>query len=239
MYEEGPDAAIAREAPELARRIGALRERVDMDYTLRNIHGLLERSRDGLKRIHQIVGHLRAFAHLDEGEVNEADLNAGIESTVTIIIGHARKQHVKLETDLQPLPPVTCYAAKVNQVVMNLLSNAIDACGEGGVVAVRTRPEPLGARIEVADDGCGIPADVRDRIFDPFFTTKPVGQGTGLGLSISNGIIQDHGGTIEVDSAPGEGTCFIVHLPLRRVPPKERDRPTVPPLAVAHAGPTL
>ena len=120
--------------------------------------------------------------------------------------------------DLTPLPPVTCYAAKINQVVMNLLTNAIDACPEGGTVTVRTRPEDGGVRIEVADTGCGIDPDVRDRIFDPFFTTKPVGQGTGLGLSISYGIIKDHGGTIDVDSTPGQGACFIVHLPLRPSP---------------------
>ena len=128
--------------------------------------------------------------------------------------------------DLGALPSVTCYAAKINQVMMNLLTNAIDACSEGGTVTVRTRAEEPGVRIEVADNGCGIEPEHRDRIFDPFFTTKPVGQGTGLGLSISYGIIQDHGGTIEVDSTLGQGTCFTIHLPLRPKPaPRDGHRP--------------
>ena len=189
-----------------------------MSYTLENIKGLLDRSRDGLSRIQQIVGHLRLFARLDEGQVNEADINGGIESTATIIRNVARKKQVQFEMDLGELPSVTCYAAKINQVMMNLLTNAIDACSEGGTVTVRTRAEEAGVRIEVADNGCGIEPAHRDRIFDPFFTTKPVGQGTGLGLSISYGIIQDHGGTIDVDSTIGQGTCFIIHLPLRPKP---------------------
>jgi len=109
--------------------------------------------------------------------------------------------------------------------MMNLLTNAIDACDEGGTVTVRTRAEDRGVRIEVADTGCGIEPEHRDRIFDPFFTTKPVGQGTGLGLSISYGIIQDHGGTIEVESTVGKGTCFIIHLPLRPPAPPRDGRP--------------
>jgi PAS domain S-box-containing protein len=224
MYAEA-DPLIQHERPELLERINAFRERVDMEYTLENIKGLIDRSRDGLSRIQQIVGHLRLFARLDEGQVNDADINGGIESTAAIIRNLARKKQVQLEMELGTLPHVTCYAAKINQVMMNLLTNAIDACPEGGTVTVRTRAEDQGVRIEVADNGCGIEPEHRDRIFDPFFTTKPVGQGTGLGLSISYGIIQDHGGTIEVDSTVGQGTCFTIHLPLRPHPaPKDGRR---------------
>jgi PAS domain S-box-containing protein len=214
LYEQANEL-IEREAPEVAESIRHFREQVDMPYTLGNIEGLLDRSRDGLKRIQQIVAHLRLFAHLDEGDVNEADLNHGIESTAEIIVGHARKNQIKLEKDLAPLPPVTCNAARINQVIMNLLTNAIDACSEGGTVTIRTRADDGGVCLEVADNGCGIDPSVRDRIFDPFFTTKPVGQGTGLGLSISYGIVKDHGGTIDVESAPGKGARFTVHLPLK------------------------
>ncbi len=144
-----------------------------------------------------------------------------------------------------PLPPVACYPAKVNQVVMNLVSNAIDASKDGGRVVVRTAAgdRPAAARppgtagtaaeppadgrsgedgptgpvvlIEVADEGTGIDPGILARIFDPFFTTKPPGQGTGLGLSISYGIVRDHGGTIEVDSTHGKGSTFRVVLPVR------------------------
>jgi signal transduction histidine kinase len=228
---QGADDLIARERPELAARLDDFRDRVDMAYTLANIDGLLDRSRDGLKRIQRIVSHLRLFAHLDEGELNEADLNNGIESTAAIVVGLARRKSVTLAMDLQPLPPVSCNAAKVNQVVMNLLTNAIDACHEGGTVTVRSRAEDGGVRVEVCDTGCGIDPGVRDRIFDPFFTTKPIGQGTGLGLSISYGIVKDHGGTIEVESEPGRGACFSIRLPLR--PPRPAGRAPAEP-AAAH-----
>jgi len=222
LYERA-DEVIARDCPDLAASIREFCDRVDMTYTLDNLDGLIQRSRDGLKRIQQIVSHLRLFAHLDEGDVNEADLNDGIESTVAIIVGHARKKSISLEVDLAPIPPVTCHAAKVNQVVMNLLTNAIDASPEGGAVTVRTRPDGDGVRVEVTDSGGGVDPEVIHRIFDPFFTTKPVGQGTGLGLSISYGIVKDHGGTIEVDSPPGRGACFTVRLPLKP-PPKAPPR---------------
>ena len=195
-----------------------------MPDTLASLPGLLSRTTEGLKRIRQIVNDLRLFARLDEGEVNEADLNAGIRSTATIIQGHAKGKDVALELELEPLPLVTCNAARVNQVVMNLVSNAIDACSPGGTVTVRTSAEDGQVRIDVLDDGHGIDPAIRDRIFDPFFTTKPIGKGTGLGLSISYGIVQDHGGTIEVDSTPGEGSRFTVRLPLQPAVRRAREK---------------
>lgn len=217
LYEKA-DSLILNEAPELSDKILEFRDRVDMAYTLQNIQGLLDRSRDGLRRIQQIVSHLRLFAHLDEGDVNDADLNYGIESTAAIIIGNARKKAVKIKLDLSPIPSVTCHAAKINQVIMNLLTNAIDACTEGGTVTVQSRSTAGAIEIEIVDTGCGMDSLTRDRIFDPFFTTKPIGQGTGLGLSISYGIIKDHGGSIAVESTPGEGARFTVKLPLRPIP---------------------
>ncbi len=214
MYEEATDAPAERRAAILER----VRERgaqVDLPYMLRNIEGLLGRSRDGLTRIQQIVKDLRDFARLDESELHEADLNAGITSTLNIARGRAVKKNVRINADLSPLPPVTCYAAKVNQVVLNLVANAIDACGERGMVTVLSRAVPEGVEIEVIDDGPGLPSEIRDKIFDPFFTTKPPGQGTGLGLSISHGIVQDHGGRIDVESTPGHGACFRIILPLK------------------------
>jgi len=208
---------LEAESPEKHATIRELWGRVDMDYTLENLPGLLDRTRDGLRRIQQIVKDLRVFARLDESDLNEVDLNAGIESTVNIVLGHAKKKQVKIELQLQALPLVTCFPAKINQVIMNLVSNAIDASPEYGVIAVRTIAKADGVRIEVQDHGSGIEPEVRDQIFDPFFTTKPVGVGTGLGLSISYGILQDHGGTIDVESVVGQGTTFSVILPLKPI----------------------
>lgn len=217
LYRQGDDA-LKTHRHELYIQIISICEYIDIDYTMMNLRGLLTRTRDGLNRIQQIVKDLRIFARLDESDLNETDLNAGVESTATIVLGNAKKKGIKVDLELSPLPPVICFPAKINQVIMNLVTNAIDACRDNGRVVVRTSAEgPDGVRIEIEDDGCGIDPTLRDRIFDPFFTTKPVGIGTGLGLSISYGIIQDHGGQIEVDSAPGRGTRFTIHLPTHLV----------------------
>ena len=213
LHEEaGP--ILEREAPDLVARIHDFREHADIPYVVGNLPSLLQRSRDGLSRIEQLVKDLRLFARLDEGDLKDADLNEGIQTTITIIRGNARREDVHLEIDLQPLPLVHCHPAKINQVVMNLLSNAVDACDRGGTVRIRSWAEGGGVGIAVSDTGPGIDPEIRERIFDPFFTTKPVGQGTGLGLSISYGIIHEHGGRIEVECPPGQGTTFTVYLPL-------------------------
>lgn len=224
LYREA-EPAVKKELPQLLERIQDFCERVDLNYTLGNLQDLMTRSRDGLKRIQHIVKDLRDFARLDESDLHEVDLNTGIESTVNIIGPKARGKNVTLHLDLRPLPLVACFPAKLNQVVMNLVSNAIDACATGGEVTVRSFPgTPPGGtsdtdggevRIQVLDNGSGIPEEIRQRIFDPFFTTKPQGEGTGLGLSISYGIVQDHGGVIEVESEIGKGTCFTVRVPVR------------------------
>ena len=213
MYESA-QPAMAYQAAKTSEQIANFRESVEIEETLATLPDLLSRTAEGLKRIRQIVGDLRLFARLDEGEVNEADLNMGIQSTATIIQGHARNKDVRLALHLEPLPKLTCRAARVNQVMMNLLSNAIDACVPGGTVTVKSSTEDGQVRIEVIDDGHGIDPMIRERIFDPFFTTKPIGKGTGLGLSISYGIVHDHGGSIEVDSTPGKGSRFTVRLPV-------------------------
>jgi two-component system NtrC family sensor kinase len=210
------DSIIASASPERGVELRALAERFDAAYTLPNLMDMMARSRDGLKRIQQIVKDLRDFARLDTSDMHLINLNEGVESTVNIIRGRARKKQVSLATHLGDIPKVVCYPAKINQVIMNLIANAIDACNEGGHVNITTRAEGDSAVVEVVDDGGGIDAAVRDKIFDPFFTTKPPGEGTGLGLSISYGIIQDHKGTIRVVSEKGKGSTFTIHLPPNR-----------------------
>ena len=119
-----------------------------------------------------------------------------------------------------------CYAGQLNQVFTNLLMNAADAIDGKGKIRIRTRTRspPDGVRIEFHDDGPGMSPEVQARIFEPFFTTKPVGQGTGLGLSISYGIVERHGGRMLVGSAPGEGTTFVIELPLVAKPQRRRRR---------------
>jgi PAS domain S-box-containing protein len=210
----------------LNSQIDDISNQLDLDYTLHNLPQLIQRTREGLRRIERIVKDLRLFARVDEGEWNEVDLNPGIESSVNMVQGYARKRGIRLATALEPLPSLRCRAARVHQVVVNLLMNAIDACPTDGAVTIRTRADldTGGVEIEVEDTGCGIEPEIRERIFDPFFTTKPVGEGTGLGLSISYGIVQEHGGAIDVESTPGKGSCFRVRLP--RHPDRARSRGT-------------
>ena len=182
---------------------------------LENLDSLVERSRGGLLRIQKIVADLRDFARLEEADFQEADLNAGIGTTVRLMQNLADERQVTLETNLAPIPRITCFPAKMNLVFQSLISNGIDACAAGGRVIVETRTVDDGIEIQVSDNGYGIAPAIRDRIFDPFFTTKPVGRGTGLGLSISYGIVKDHRGAIEFESFPGQGTRFTIRLPVK------------------------
>jgi two-component system NtrC family sensor kinase len=209
------DAALAATAPESLACVRAAWEENDLDYVRDNLPGLLDRTREGLARIQGIVKDLRVFARMDEDQYADAHLNEGIISTIHIVQGTAKVREVGIDVDLGDLPTTNCQPAKINQVIMNLVSNAVEACESGGHVVVRSRADGRHVIIEVEDDGCGIDPRIRERIFDPFFTTKPIGVGTGLGLSISYGIVQEHGGMIDVDSEPGRGARFVVRLPIR------------------------
>jgi signal transduction histidine kinase len=214
LYRDA-DSVLAEQRPELRARIQAHADDIDLDYTLDSLDRLTEKSREGLTRIKEIVVGLRSFARLDGSAFKEADVNAGIRSTVDILRGKAKSKQVDIELQLMSLPSTWCHAAKLNQVVMNLVANAIDACPEGGTTTISTALVGDTIEMRVSDTGPGVDPAARDHIFEPFFTTKPVGAGTGLGLSISYGIVKEHGGTIEVGSAPGGGACFIVRLPHR------------------------
>jgi signal transduction histidine kinase len=226
IHQQGMQTLAAHD-PKLHAQIATACERIDLDYTLDGLERLLCQSAEGLHRIQQIVRDLRDFARLDEADRQVVDLNEGIRSTINIIAGHAKKQGVALVVELGALPSLLCIPGKINQVVMNLVSNAVDACAPGGQVTVRTvavgGPEPgsgsEGIEIHIIDNGRGIDPAIRERIFEAFFTTKPQGKGTGLGLSISAGIVQAHGGRIDVESAPGAGTHMTVFLPRTRPEP--------------------
>jgi signal transduction histidine kinase len=214
-YREGHDS-LAGVAPDLAAAVTRLEADIDLAYIQENFVRDFDTSLQGLQRVRDIVGNLRDFARLDEAEFKEVDLNAALRSTVEMARYELKKKDLRLETDCQALPPVLCHPGKINQVFLNLLVNAVQACAPGGVITLRTHTAPGAAvEVEVIDNGCGISADHVAHIFEPFFTTKPVGQGMGLGLSVSYGIIRDHGGSIEVESTPGRGSLFRVRLPLQ------------------------
>ncbi len=213
LYQQA-EQTLAQFQNELHVKISELADRVDLPYVLENLDGLLERSQHGLRRIQKIVADLQDFAHLEEAEFKEANLNDGISTTVRLMQTLAGAHQITLETNLAPVPRINCFPAKINLVVQSLVANAIEACSSGGRVTVETRTVDDGIEIRVSDNGCGISPSIHDRIFDPFFTTKPIGKGTGLGLSISFGIIKDHGGSIDFVSRPGEGARFTIFIPV-------------------------
>ncbi|MDJ0851626.1 MAG: ATP-binding protein [Myxococcota bacterium] len=176
------------------------------------IQKLLARSREGTERVKQIVQDLRTFSRTDQAELQEVDLNEEIERTLGLMEPRF-KGEVTVERDFGELPRVRCYVGQLNQVFMNLVLNACDALEGRGTVRIRSRRLGDGVRVEISDDGPGLPPEVKERIFEPFFTTKPVGEGTGLGLSISHGIVERHGGRMGVESEPGHGATFWVELP--------------------------
>ncbi len=172
----------------------------------------------GLDRIKDIVANLRTFSRLDEGEWAEGNINEGIDS-VLMLLEHKFKGRISINKDYCADACLYCAPSIVNQVVMNLVSNAIDAIEGEGTIFIHTAKDGRTFRFSISDTGSGIAPEILDRIFEPFFTTKPVGSGTGLGLAISYGIVQAHHGTIDVDSAPGIGTTFTVRLPIVPVGP--------------------
>jgi signal transduction histidine kinase len=231
LYRQADDA-LAHARPELLSQIQKLVDDVDLDYVTGNIDDLLGRTREGLRRIQQIVKDLREFSRQEAiGEFQDgADLNAAVRSTLNMVAGRAHKLRVALETSLGDVPPITCQPANLNQVLLHLLTNALDACaarypydpasadGDSPArVTIATAPSNDGLDIHVTDNGPGIDPAHLGKIFDPFFTTKPPGQGTGLGLSICQRVALDHGGRITIESTPGQGTRVTLHLP--RTPP--------------------
>lgn len=208
------ERASGRLPPGDRDEIDASRQDADLDYLRQDVLDLLRESQDGLARVRKIVQDLKDFSHVDESEMQEADLNAGMESTLNVVWNEL-KYKVEMVKDYALLPPVRCVPAQINQVFMNLLVNAAQAIDERGIITLRSGVEGDWVWMEVADTGKGMTAEVRRRIFEPFFTTKPVGKGTGLGLSLSYDIVvKKHGGRIDVASEPGRGTTFRVWLPL-------------------------
>lgn len=186
---------------------------IDVDFMLDDLRALVVDSQDGVQRVAEIVTNLKDFSRKDVDIKAPMDLHEGIDSTLKIV-------HLKLDNgivvtkDYGDVPNVLCHAGQINQVLMNLIVNAADAMEGQGALHIATRQEGENVIVCIRDTGPGIPDSVADKIFDPFFTTKPVGQGTGLGLSVSYGIIQRHGGKLEVDSAPDQGTEFRIMLPV-------------------------
>jgi signal transduction histidine kinase len=224
------------EYPHPTPRIQAEQDEIDIDFIQEDLLKLFNSITVGAQRIRDIVKSMRIFSRTDGTDAKAIDIHEGIESTLTILHHRlkARPEHAAIEVIRQygQLPPIACYAGQLNQVFMNILSNAIDALEEynqqrtfeesveqPGRIQISTEIVGDGwVTIRIADNGLGISENVRTQLFDPFFTTKPMGKGTGLGLSISHDIIvEKHGGKLYCQSTPGQqGTEFVIEIPIQQ-----------------------
>jgi len=175
---------------------------------------MLERIENETDRLKTLTGGLLSFSRSGERRQRLTDINETVRDALRLLRFETARKQIELHECLTALPLVPMDANKIKQVVINLVMNAIQALGERGNITLKTfQPEPDTVELSVADDGPGIPSDVQKRMFEPFFTTKKEGEGTGLGLYICRSIVSDHGGTIWVESTPGEGTIFRIRLP--------------------------
>jgi signal transduction histidine kinase len=231
-----------QEYPHPTKNIQKIKKEIELDFLTNDLQSLMDAMYRGAERIRSVVLALQNFARHDETSHKLVDIHHGIDSTL-IMLGHRlgktsdRNTEVKIVKEYDNLPLISCYAGELNQVFMHLLNNAVDALDDVAqnnrtknklkektftpTIRITTHAIECGStvRISIADNGMGIPEEVRKCIFDPFFTTKPVGKGSGLGLFISHQIIvQKHCGKILCNSTPTQGTEFILEIPIKKIP---------------------
>ncbi|MHC5725757.1 MAG: sensor histidine kinase, partial [Nostoc sp.] len=209
-------------------------DKLELDFLQSDLTKILQSMEIGTERISTIVLSLRNFSRLDEAELKAVDIHQGIDSTL-VILQHrlqatADRPQIQVIKEYGQLPLIKCDAGSLNQVFMNLLSNAVDALEESNqgrsfpeisanlnAISIQTRQiDTNQVRIMISDNGIGISKEIRSKLFDPFFTTKPVGKGTGLGLFISYQIVTEkHGGNLWCESTLGQGTKFVIEIPVK------------------------
>ncbi|MGM0521428.1 MAG: ATP-binding protein [Pseudomonadota bacterium] len=191
------------------------KQSTDYAYIRSDVQDLIGESEEGIERVKSIITALKDFSHIEEDAFTYADIHRGIETTLNLV-----NNEIKYKADVvkafAELPEVECLPSQINQVVLNLLTNAAHAMGPRGTIYLRTGHEGDRVWFEVEDTGKGITQAQVPYLFDPFYTTKPVGEGTGLGLSLSYSIVAKHSGDIQVFSAPGAGSRFRVWLPVHQ-----------------------
>ncbi|WP_260446867.1 ATP-binding protein [Nostoc sp. 2RC] len=204
------------------------KQEADIEYLTEDLPKILSSMKIGANRIREIVLSLRIFSRLDEAEFKNADIHEGIDSTLLILQHRLKSQSARpkitVVKEYSEIPKIQCFAGQLNQVFMNILANAIDALEEAfqngfcpdPIIRISSAQVNENVVIQIVDNGIGIPEAIQSHIFDPFFTTKPVGKGTGMGLSISYQIITEkHGGYLRCISSPGQGTEFVIAIPIR------------------------
>ena len=199
---------------EMSLAANQIRQKYDIDYLMTDIVDMSSETKKGLERVKKIVEDLRTFSRLDESEVKRVDLVDNLKSTLRIAGVESKYRNTEFKLEVPDELYIECYPGQLNQALLNILINAIQAADNNGEVRISLKENELDVQFSIQDTGCGIPLEIADKIYEPFFTNKPVGSGTGLGLSISYKIIKDlHKGSIEFESEVGIGTKFTITIP--------------------------
>lgn len=208
------DQALKDLPPEKGAELHAARKRLKLDFLLSDSRGLVEESLQGVERIKKIVQGLKSFSRKEQDTARPVDINECLDNALTVAWNEL-KYKATVTKNYGDLPKLSGFPNQLGQVFINLLVNAAQAITGQGTITITTSREYGTAVIAIADSGCGIPAASQEKIFEPFYTTKEEGVGTGLGLSIIKEIVTRHGGTISLTSEEGQGTIFIIRLPLQ------------------------
>jgi len=190
-------------------------EELDADVITEESIQLLNDGAYGLVEISKLVISLKDFARLDRQNSEQIDIHKCINNSITIASNHIKDNNVDIILDYGEIPAIACFPSKLNQLFLNIISNACHAMKEnGGSLVITTEHNDQNIVISFADEGCGMDEETRHKMFDPFFTTKDIGEGTGLGMSISYKIIEAHKGKVTVNSIVGKGSIIDIHLPI-------------------------
>jgi len=212
IIEEYDEAIRNNKLEGFFNEVETLKEKIEYSFLIKEIFSLLKGIEEGANRSSEIIKGLRSFSRLDDEMCQFYDIHEGIDSSL-VLLHNKIKDKINVLKDYGEFEGLECFPSKLNQVIMNILTNSIQAMDGEGELVIQTVSSAIGIKIIIKDNGKGMTPEVKEHIFDPFFTTKEVGQGTGLGLAISYGIIEKHNGNIDVFSQPGKGTEFIISLP--------------------------
>ena len=195
--------------------VDSFKSEIEFDFLLSEIHKLMEGISEGANRTKEIVKSLGSFSRKGDDKFVMHNIHEGIDSTL-ILLGNKIKNKITIHKEYGDTPEIECLPDRLNQVFMNILSNAIQAIDENGEIFIKTKSEGSNVIIQIRDSGKGMTDEVQKRVFEPFYTTKGMGKGTGLGLSISYSIVEQHNGKIDISSEPSKGTEFIITLPVQQ-----------------------
>jgi len=199
---------------DVKEKIEKFRKDIDLDFLQTDIKDLIKSCKEGTDRTKNIILDLKNFSRMEEMVLTQFDIPKEIDTTLNILNNKLKNRITVIKNYSPDAPKIEAYGGQLNQVFMNIIDNAQDAMGEKGTLTINVYRDGENVKIEFQDTGAGIAKENINKVFDPFFTTKPVGKGTGLGMSISYRVINDHGGTITIDSKVGEGTKFTITLPI-------------------------